>query len=133
MRNSMAVMFLLIVFSALYSCKVEGNSADKKAAATYTLLNTSEVKKLMAENKDLLIIDVRTPEETKAGILPGAINLDFNAPDFEQNIDKLEKSRPTLIYCQAGGRSKKVTDRLLGQKGFSSVYELKGGYNEWIP
>lgn len=125
-------MFLAILFSALSSCKSEGNAADKRVPATYALLEVSDVKKLMAENKDLLIVDVRTPEETIAGILPGAINIDFSSPDFGQNLDKLDKSRPTLIYCQAGGRSKKVTD-MMGQKGFSKVYELKGGYNEWIP
>ncbi len=37
----------------------------------------------MADDKQNVILDVRTPEEFQAGHIPGAVNLDVNASDFQ--------------------------------------------------
>ncbi|MFH0941824.1 MAG: rhodanese-like domain-containing protein, partial [Chloroflexota bacterium] len=63
---------------------------------------------LMENNKgnaDFIIIDVRTPGEYEGGHIAGAVNLDFNAAGFNAEVDKLDKNKTYLVYCQSGRRS----------------------------
>ena len=76
------------------------------------------------------LIDVRTHQEYHEGHIEKASNIDFNAPDFNEQISKLDKEQPFLIYCAAGGRSAKA-GALMQSLGFKKVYELKGGYRNW--
>ncbi|HHC09546.1 MAG TPA: rhodanese-like domain-containing protein [Actinobacteria bacterium] len=79
---------------------------------------------------DLVVLDVRTPEEFAAGHLPGAINVDFYASDFADQLDRLDKDVPYLLYCRSGNRSGQ-TMPILEDLGFSEVYELAGGILSW--
>ena len=85
--------------------------------------------KLLAD-KTVQLVDVRTPEEVAQGYIDGALNLNFNAEDFQQNVEKLDKSRPVLLYCAAGGRSARAGE-LLKKLGFQIVFDLQGGMNAW--
>ena len=42
---------------------------------SYTKITQEEAKKLMDERDDILIVDVRNPEEYAQGHIPGAINV----------------------------------------------------------
>jgi rhodanese-related sulfurtransferase len=85
-------------------------------------------KELIQDN--YLILDVRTPGEFMGGHIEHALNIDFNGPDFKNQISKLDKDQPLLIYCAVGGRSAKAA-LLMESLGFKKVYELKGGYRNW--
>jgi len=88
-----------------------------------------ETFKSLMQN-DYPLIDVRTTQEYDEGHIEKASNIDFNAPDFNDQISKLDKDQPFLIYCAAGGRSAKAAT-LMESLGFKKVYELKGGYRNW--
>ncbi|MCH2234378.1 MAG: rhodanese-like domain-containing protein [Crocinitomicaceae bacterium] len=75
-----------------------------------------------------MLVDVRTPEEYENGFIEGAININFNGPDFEAEIDKLDTSTPTFVYCMAGGRSSNAMKKM-NEMGFEEVYNLLGGYS----
>jgi thioredoxin len=79
---------------------------------------------------DEQILDVRTPEEFSQGHLAKAINIDWNDKDFSAKTVLVDKARPVMIYCQAGGRSAAAANKLR-EMGFTSVYELDGGMNAW--
>ena len=66
---------------------------------------------LMAGDKQNVILDVRTPREFQAGHLPGAVNLDFNASDFETRAALLDKSKTYVVHCASGGRSVKACEK----------------------
>lgn len=83
----------------------------------------------MGEFNDEQIIDVRTPEEFSAGHLAGAVNINIYDSDFAQRIAQLDKSRPVMVYCKAGGRSADASKQLAAL-GFL-VTELKGGTLAW--
>jgi protein disulfide-isomerase len=84
----------------------------------------------MAADKQNVILDVRTATEFQAGHLPGAVNLDFNAPDFEARAALLDKSRTYLVHCASGGRSVKACEKL-GRLDFPKLYNLPGGFKAW--
>lgn len=76
------------------------------------------------------LIDVRTPREFSNGSISGAKNIDYNGDSFEKQMKKLDKNKPVLVYCAAGGRSENAAE-LLKEWGFKEVYDLEGGYNAW--
>ncbi len=96
-------------------------------------ITPSEAKKLIDEHKNdsnLIILDVRTPWEFSDGHIQGAVNLDFTDPDFEEKVEKLDKSKRYLIYCKSGVRGGKVIKIFL-DSGFKKVYNISGGFEGW--
>ena len=80
--------------------------------------------------KEYQIIDVRTPSEFKKGHIENAINVDFKAANFIENISFFDKNKTLLIYCRTGNRSGKAS-KLIDSIGFSKIYDLKGGFMNW--
>ena len=75
------------------------------------------------------LVDVRTPAEYNSAHIPGAINIDVTADDFEQNIRVLNKKQPVAVYCRSGRRSKIASEELV-KLGYTNVKEF-GGIIDW--
>ena len=117
------VIALLIVLVAFAAC----NESKK---VTIQNIEQEEFAKLNTEQIQLL--DVRTPDEVNQGIIKGAITVNFYDEDFAKKAtSKFDKEKPLYIYCAAGGRSSKASSQLV-LEGFRDVYNLRGGYKEWI-
>ena len=87
-------------------------------------------KDLTAKLSNEIILDVRTNSEVAQGIIANAKQIDFNSPNFDANIEKLDKTKPIFVYCAVGGRSGQAS-KILAKKGFKQVYNLDGGINAW--
>lgn len=94
------------------------------------LLNPKDYKEKMAELKNAVLIDVRTPGEYSEGHLKGAKNINWNDPSFDGEVAKLDKKKPIFVYCRSGGRSGSATSALRNM-GFTEVYDLQGGIMNW--
>lgn len=66
----------------------------------------------------------------QTGYIKGAINLDFQRPEFKLLIAGLDKEKPYFVYCKSGIRSGKAAD-LMRENGFTKVKTLEGGLNAW--
>lgn len=88
-----------------------------------------EFEQLMAK-EGVQILDVRTPAEVAEGVIPGAIHFDIYDDNFKEMLGKLDKEKPVLVYCAAGGRSGKAMG-MMADLGFSEVYNLMGGMRKW--
>lgn len=117
---------LAILTVTLFACGSNAAQSQYKAST----LTTAEYHKLLQEKKDIQLIDVRTPGEFSEDHLANAINIDFNAADFEQKIQQLDKNKATFIYCLSGGRSSGALDVMTKLK-FKEVYNMKGGIMQW--
>ena len=84
----------------------------------------------LRDTKTHVVLDVRTKKEYDAGHMPGAVLIDFNSPDFSENVAKLDKSKTYLVHCAAGGRSAKACDKMSTMK-FTSLVNLEGGFGAW--
>ena len=80
-------------------------------------------------NKDVQLVDARTPEEFSEGHIPGALNIDVKSADFDAQIAQLDTSRPVAVYCRSGRRSKLAAERMTNA-GFQ-VTELADGILSW--
>jgi thioredoxin 1 len=95
--------------------------------------NTLSAKAFESKIKELPeapILDVRTPDEFSNGHLNHALNYDWNGSQFEQQIKKLDKSKPVFVYCLSGGRSSAAASKMRSD-GFKIVYEMEGGLMKW--
>ena len=78
---------------------------------------------------DVQLVDVRTAKEYSEGHIPGAMNIDVNAFDFEEKIKVLDKKENVAIYCRSGRRSKTAANKLTAA-GYK-VIELNTGFLSW--
>lgn len=83
-----------------------------------------------AGNPNFVILDVRTPGEYATHI-EGAVNIDYNNPNFSSVIDSLNRNKIYLIHCAGGTRSAKARDTMQ-TKHFKTVYNMLGGISGWI-
>ncbi len=89
-------------------------------------ISLNDWKNIYDNNKDYIVIDVRTPQEFNEGHVKGAININFYDENFEEQLDELNKDKKYLIYCRSGSRSSK-TLILMENLQFINVYDLEGG------
>lgn len=73
-----------------------------------------------------LFLDVRHPEETDDGVIPGAVKIPLH---LIESFDSPDKSIPVVAYCRTGRRSKAAA-LALSRKGFDAV-SMSGGILEW--
>ena len=99
------------------------------AAKGFKNIGVEEFDKLRADKQNR-VLDVRTPREFATGHMPGAVNIDINAPDFDQKVAALDKSKSYLVHCAAGLRSARACGKM-SQLNFSTLYNLEGGFRAW--
>lgn len=130
-KNTLFISGLLIATFAISS--FQNNTAQYVVSQTnghvITITGADFVK--LEQTKNTVVIDVRTPGETAAGVIEGVdLFIDFNAPNFAAEVAKLDKSKTYVLYCRSGGRSA-AASQVFVDKGFKSVYNLAGGITAW--
>ena len=108
--------------------QVEKQEATKEVISKD--LDTETFKAQLADKKDAIIVDVRTPQEVSEGYIQGAVNIDFRNENFMEKMNEIDKNRAIYLYCRSGGRSGQAT-AILKEAGFIEVYNLLDGFNGW--
>lgn len=123
-RAALAVLGL-----ALVGCTTpQAGPAGGRSASGQTL-DAAGFTELVA-TPGVVVLDVRTPEEFASGHLPGAVNLDIQAPGFTQGLEGLDKAATYAVYCRSGNRSQAALDAM-AQAGFADAHHLGGGIGAW--
>lgn len=105
-------------------------SPDKPSTSTkITHLDAKAAQESLSG--EVIVLDIRTPAEFAEGHIEGALNIDFNADNFADNIDKLDKSKEYLVHCRSGGRSGRSLPTF-ESLGFEKILHLDGGMNGWV-
>lgn len=99
-------------------------------SGNYKNINVDEFSKLM-NDKNTVILDVRTPGEIKAGKIKGAQEINVTNLAFSKKIKGLDKSKTYLVYCRSGNRSGRACS-IMEKEGFEQLYNLSGGYSAWL-
>ena len=85
----------------------------------------------MRQEKGVVVLDVRTPQEFQAGHVPGAVNVDIaNLEKFKSTVGALDKSKTYVVHCARGVRSARAT-KLMSPMGFGNLFDYHGGFEEW--
>lgn len=131
-------LMIMLLAALTISCQ-SSSSAGEEASGEQVSENAPEtILKVVSPSEfavkmegDVQLIDVRRPNEYDAGHIDGAINYNFLGPDFNKEVAQLDKNKPVLLYCRTGRRSRAASNKL-SSLGFTEVYDLKGGYRNWI-
>lgn len=99
-------------------------------AQTSPLLSPDAFYHAFNAQKNHVLLDIRTPTEYSRGFIAQAVNVDYYDETFRQKILDIDTTQTLFVYCQSGGRSADAVAWMRAQ-GFSSVFELKGGYIGW--
>ncbi|NRD20655.1 rhodanese-like domain-containing protein [Winogradskyella eckloniae] len=124
MKKIYTLLCLLLVCSSTYSC------LENKQEATEVKLVTAAEMQSILELEDVQLVDVRTPQEHEEMHIANSQNIDFSSANFEEDISKLDKKKPVIVYCKSGGRSSKCSKKMK-DAGFEKVYDLEGGISKW--
>lgn len=121
MKNKVLI-YCFALFALAFSCKEEPQSEIK-------MVSPEEMQSLL-ELDDIQLVDVRTAEEYEQGYIEKSQNIDITSPTFDEDIVKLDKSKPIVVYCRSGKRSAKCSEKLK-DAGFVKIYDLEGGFEKW--
>lgn len=122
---SLAVLFVLPLAACGAKDTPEGQIIrDLSVAEAYTMIQDNQGK------ADFVILDVRTPSEFAEAHIEGAVSLDFNAVNFEAEVDKLDKDIRYLVYCRTSNRSGQAVN-VMKNLGFKEVNDMDGGIVAW--
>ncbi len=122
MKNIFGICLLFILITTS-SCQ---NSSENDSIQVVT----AEEMQTLLDLDDVQLIDVRTPEEYAEGYIANFQNIDFLSETFDEDILKLDKNKPVILYCKSGGRSAKCAEKML-KAGFVKIYDFKGGFTKW--
>lgn len=110
--NKKIISFLVIL--PLSMLGLAGCSTQSGAVPTTSTIDASEKVIYSA------VIDVRTLEEWNAGHLENAIFASVEAPNFEEEIQKLDKTANYFVYCRSGNRAGTAIE-IMKSLGFTGV------------
>ncbi len=96
------------------------------------MITIPELKNKLDASEDVLVLDVRTPEDYvgEQGHIAGSMLLPLE--ELEQRIHELDDylEKPIVIICRTDRKSAKAA-QILAQKGFADVHVAKMGMTDW--
>jgi rhodanese-related sulfurtransferase len=99
------------------------------ASGVYRLISAADAKKIMDEEPDAVVLDVREQSEYDAGHIPGAVLLPLGSIEQLAASTLPDKDATILVYCRSGRRSKLGAETLLSL-GYTNVLDI-GGISSW--
>ncbi len=137
MKYYILSLSLLVAISLnLTSCKKKKTQNKQQTEQTKTTeniflkdVNPKEFKQII-DTEDVIILDVRTPQEVAKGNIKGSSMINYFDENFLDKLSLVNKSKTICIYCKSGGRSSKAA-KILQENGFNKIYQLEGGLMAW--
>ena len=96
---------------------------------SYGEVTVAEAQALIDTNPELVIVDVRTPEEFADGHIEGAIVIPVS--ELADRLDELTPEDDLLIYCRTGNRSTTAMT-ILTANGFTQLFHMHEGITGWM-
>ena len=132
-RPLLGVILVSTLLAAMFSSSVSARTQSQSKMSSRVVYRSLSVDAFarVVERDDVVLVDVRTPEEYSAGHLRGVdCNLNVRSATFFKDYQSLPKDKLIAVYCKGGGRSKQVAGVLAGN-GYK-VVELSVGYDGWV-
>ncbi len=124
----MKILNLLVI--GLFSLALMLSCNTRTPAEGVQVLACQDFDTKLKETENAQLIDVRTAEEYAGGTIGAAVNIDYYADDFKEQMARLDKTKPVFVFCAKGGRSGEAS-AICSELGFNVVYDLEGGYTAW--
>lgn len=108
------------------------NAHDLVAAAKARIREVPLSESESAIHAADVLLDVREPDEYRAGHIAGALNIPRGMLEFKMSGTPELGSRDLniLLYCKGGGRAA-LAAQTLQEMGYLSVSSIAGGFDAW--
>jgi len=125
-RNTVVYLIVIVLFSIL-------NTVNAKASGfEFKVITTDQLKAMLDEKKDIVLIDSRTKEEYQEAHIAGAISIPEK--NFDENISLLPQNKDSLVifYCNGVkcGKSKKAAVKA-DARGYKNILIYSEGFPVW--
>jgi rhodanese-related sulfurtransferase len=103
---------------------------DKARAATQQV-SIKDLKDAIDANKEMVILDVREPNEYDVAHIPDAINVPRGLLEFSIWTVVPNKEEKIFVYCKTGARAALAT-KLLNEMGYKNAVAVNTGGVAWV-
>jgi len=121
------ILIIVCLFIAFVGC---GQNTQRETKNTeYRKISAEEAKKILDENPEIILLDVRTEAEYKEIRIPGSVLLPGNEIEDKAANRLPDKDALIIVYCRSGMRSNAAANKLISM-GYTNVYDM-GGIMSW--
>ncbi|MBO0933668.1 rhodanese-like domain-containing protein [Fibrella aquatilis] len=140
MTNSLRIWAVLGLLTLSWACAQRHSSDGTQQASLLPVIDTTgsdldaaQAQEFIAAHPNAVILDVRTPDEFRAGHIRQATNINLYDSHFANQLATLDRGKTYVVHCAAGlpnGRSRKAI-ALMDSLGFKQTHHLNGGFSAW--
>lgn len=135
-------IFVLVLFISLFACRDQPVTDQKIAApevrasapppvdTIITTLEAMDFYKLLTDKPNIVLLDIRSEAEFKAGHIYRSTNMSPEDPAYLNKISALGRDNDYALYCTSGYRSMQLAEQMKAL-GFKHIYHLKEGMMHW--
>ncbi|MEA1304291.1 rhodanese-like domain-containing protein [Actinomyces oris] len=91
-------------------------------------VGVDELRRRLEAGEDLVVLDVREPDEVERAAIPGSVNIPLG--EVVDRMGELDAARPTAVICAGGVRSVKAVKAAAGYTG--ELVNVSGGMKAWL-
>ena len=134
LKKTLITLIIVLLFAGI-GCigtddiEISNNTqvSEPTSETEFTDISVEQAKQ-MIDNNEVFLLDVRTQEEFDEGYIEGAILI----PDYEleSRLSEVPEDAKILVYCRSGRRSVDASNILI-DAGYTDVYNMLGGINDW--
>jgi len=106
-------------------------SEDAQKAAAGSTITATELKDMLDRRDDILLIDVREPNEYEIVSIPGAVLIPKGEILSGAALERLPQDKRIVLHCKSGARSAECL-AVIKDAGFSDAVHVGGGVLAWI-
>jgi NADPH-dependent 2,4-dienoyl-CoA reductase/sulfur reductase-like enzyme/rhodanese-related sulfurtransferase len=122
-----------LAYAPPYSEAIDGllhgaNVLRNKLDGLLNGVTSADLQASREAGEDLVLVDVRTPEEHQEGNIPGSILIPLDA--LRARVEEVPRDRRVVLYCRTSLRAWEAS-RILAGQGFTNVEILDGGFLAW--
>jgi len=105
------------------------HNPSEETVPTFNTISPGEVRELLDNNEDFVLLDVRTHDEYTEGRIPGSLLIPYDEIEELINVAVPDRNKKIIVYCHSGRRSR-IASQTLIDLGYRNIYDL-GGINDW--
>ena len=119
------IIIFLIALLLITGCGKDEQAAETEngSGSTVQPIKCAKMKNMLDEEKDIVLIDVRTKAEYEEQHLSKAINIPNETIRDIKNHEEITEDTIIIVYCRSGARSKNSANELI-KMGYKNVYDL---------
>ena len=93
-------------------------------------INVDELRRRLEAGEDLVVLDVREPDEVERAAIPGSVNIPLG--EVTDRTGELDAARLTAVICAGGVRSAKAIEALIAAGYAGELVNVSGGMKAWL-